>query len=259
LQLSTDGKIYTAGKTSAASTTAGVFLGHDGGSNYDFAVGNATNSIIWDGSAGTLVIKGNLTGSSGTFAGNLESAGYVKASGGLFDIDITAAVNGSPSTGSFSGVVGRTATAFGVIGKASSSGTGVSGSSVTGVGVSGVSPGFGNPANSNCFGGLFSGTTGLKAFADATTGEGITVTQGNLLLGSPTNTGISNLIIKEGTPGSRLDNQMILYGALSSDADTTFGIITEQGVVSGTGAFTGILQIRIVWNGAEYWLPLQAV
>jgi hypothetical protein len=60
LQLSTNGKIYTAGKTSAASATAGVFLGHDGGTNYDFAVGDGTKSMIYDGSAGTLTIKGDL-------------------------------------------------------------------------------------------------------------------------------------------------------------------------------------------------------
>jgi hypothetical protein len=81
----------------------------------------------------------------------------------------------------------------------------------------------------------------------------------NLVIGNATNTGNSNLVIKEGVAGSRLDNQMIVYGALSTDADTTLGIITEQDVVAGTGAFAGILQIRIVWNGAEYWLPLQAV
>jgi hypothetical protein len=60
LQLSTDGKIYTAGKTSAASTTAGVFMGHDGASSYDFAVGDATNSIVYDGSAGTFTITGEV-------------------------------------------------------------------------------------------------------------------------------------------------------------------------------------------------------
>jgi hypothetical protein len=60
LILSTAGKIYTAGKTSAASTTAGVFLGHDGGSSYDFAVGDATRSIVYDGSAGTFTITGEV-------------------------------------------------------------------------------------------------------------------------------------------------------------------------------------------------------
>jgi hypothetical protein len=60
LVLTTAGKLYTSGKTSAASTTAGVFLGHDGGSNYDFAVGDGTKSIVWDGSAGTFTITGEV-------------------------------------------------------------------------------------------------------------------------------------------------------------------------------------------------------
>ena len=60
LVLSTAGKLYTAGKTSASSTTAGVFLGHDGGSSYDFAVGDATRSIVYDGSAGTFTITGEV-------------------------------------------------------------------------------------------------------------------------------------------------------------------------------------------------------
>ena len=60
LVLTTAGKLYTSGKTSAASTTAGVFLGHDGGSSYDFAVGDATRSIVYDGSAGTFTITGEV-------------------------------------------------------------------------------------------------------------------------------------------------------------------------------------------------------
>jgi len=63
LILSTAGKLYTAGKTSIASSTAGVFLGHDGGSNYDLAVGNSTRNIKWDGSAGTLEVNGTVVGS----------------------------------------------------------------------------------------------------------------------------------------------------------------------------------------------------
>jgi predicted phage tail protein len=60
LVLTTNGKLYTDGKTSAASAAGGVFLGHDGASNYDFAVGDSTNSIVWDGSAGTFTITGEV-------------------------------------------------------------------------------------------------------------------------------------------------------------------------------------------------------
>ena len=58
--LSSNGKIYTQGKTSAFSSTKGVFLGHDGGSNYDFAVGDGTKFIRYDGSANTLTLGGTL-------------------------------------------------------------------------------------------------------------------------------------------------------------------------------------------------------
>jgi hypothetical protein len=61
LIIGTGGKIRQ-GKTSASSTTAGFWLGHDGASNYDFHIGNASSSLWWDGSAGTLNINGILGG-----------------------------------------------------------------------------------------------------------------------------------------------------------------------------------------------------
>jgi hypothetical protein len=234
LQLSTDGKIYTAGKTSAASTTAGVFLGHDGGSNYDFAVGDGTKSIVWDGSAGTFVIT-NV---------NLATNGQVSATGTTSSAEGNACIVGASATSGVRGGVFIATDTSGAVG-VSTSGPGLYGKTA---GTSTSAPGV-----------LASSGSGGYALATETGSIIINSATSNMIIGTATNTGNNNLVIKEGVAGSRLDNQMIVYGALSTDADTTLGIITEQGVVAGTGAFAGILQIRIVWNGAEYWLPLQAV
>jgi hypothetical protein len=234
LQLSTDGKIYTAGKTSAASTTAGVFLGHDGGSNYDFAVGDGTKSIVWDGSAGTFVIT-NV---------NLATNGQVSATGTTSSAEGNACIVGASATSGVRGGVFIATNTAGAVG-VSTSGPGLYGKTAD---TSASAPGV-----------LASSGSGGYALATETGSIIINSATSNMIIGTATNTGNNNLVIKEGVAGSRLDNQMIVYGALSTDSDTTLGIITEQGVVSGTGAFAGILQIRIVWNGAEYWLPLQAV
>jgi hypothetical protein len=74
LILGTSGKIYTTGKTSAASTTAGIFLGHDGGSSYDFAVGDSTKSIVWDGSVGSLIVTGDIIATSNVQANAITNA-----------------------------------------------------------------------------------------------------------------------------------------------------------------------------------------
>jgi hypothetical protein len=232
LQLSTDGKIYTAGKTSAASTTAGVFLGHDGGSNYDFSVGDGTKSIVWDGSAGTFTVT-NVNISTN---GQLISTGSVASSGG------NGAVVGAPTN---TGV-------FGVIGVATSTHTvpalgGYSTSTSTAaVGVFGQTTVNGIAAVSGLAGAFASGGLAGKFTGNVTVGE------------DPTNTGIYNIIIKEGVVGSRLDNQFQIYGQLSADNDTTLGLVLEQGVESGTGSFAGLSQLRIHINGVAYKLPLEA-
>jgi hypothetical protein len=256
LQLSTNGKIYTAGKTSAASATKGVFLGHDGGSDYDFAVGDGTKSIVWDGSAGTFTVT-NV---------DITTTGKVQATGGFLFDGISASIHGVPTAPGTKGVYGNGLASDGVFGTSSASsgvhgqGTGTGASAVRGQAT--VTAAIGGDF-SNIWGGTALNVLGSSTFTggDITTADSIVMTGAtkNLVIGNATNTGNSNLVIKEGVAGSRLDNQMIVYGALSTDADTTLGIITEQDVVAGTGAFAGILQIRIVWNGAEYWLPLQAV
>ena len=106
---------------------------------------------------------------------------------------------------------------------------------------------------------LSAGKTSLSStllVADAVT---MTSATANMSVGNATLTGNANICIKEGAVGTRLDNQIQIYGQLSGDADTTLGIVTEQDVVAGTGAFTGINQVKIHWNGVAYWLPLQTV
>jgi hypothetical protein len=232
LQLSTNGKIYTAGKTSAASTTAGVFLGHDGGSNYDFAVGDGTKSIVWDGSAGTFTIT-NVNISTN---GQLISTGSAASSGG------NGAVVGAPTNTGVLGVIGvatSTHTVPALGGYSTSTNTAA-------VGMLGQTTVLGVAAVSGIAGAYASGGLAGKFSGNVTVGE------------DPTNTGIYNLIIKEGVVGSRLDNQFQIYGQLSADSDTTLGLVLEQGVEAGTGSFAGLSQLRIHINGVAYKLPLEA-
>jgi hypothetical protein len=78
-----------------------------------------------------------------------------------------------------------------------------------------------------------------------------------MIIGTATNTGNNNLVIKEGVVGSRLDNQILIYGALSDDADTTLGLVTEQAVVANSD--TSNVKLKIYINGAAYWLQLREV
>jgi hypothetical protein len=49
------------GKTSASDTTSGFWLGYDGSSGYDFHIGDATSSLWWDQSAGSLRMNGDVS------------------------------------------------------------------------------------------------------------------------------------------------------------------------------------------------------
>ena len=85
ITLSGGGAIKSTGKDNAADSTGGFFLGHDGSSSYDFAIGDGTNSLIWDGSAATLVITGAVTSTSGTIGGwTLASSTLSSGSGSSF-------------------------------------------------------------------------------------------------------------------------------------------------------------------------------
>lgn len=79
-----------------------------------------------------------------------------------------------------------------------------------------------------------------------------------MIVGTATNTGANNLVIKEGSAGARLNDQLLIYGQLSADNETTLGLVVEQDVEAGTGSFTGLVQLRIHINGVAYKLPLEA-
>ena len=67
------------GKANSAATTNGLWLGTDGGSAYDFHIGDATNYLWWDGSEGTLSVNGEVRGTvlfDGGFVA-LDDAGAV--------------------------------------------------------------------------------------------------------------------------------------------------------------------------------------
>ncbi len=71
-------------------------------------------------------------------------------------------------------------------------------------------------------------------------------------------TGKNTLIFKEGTAGSLVANEWHLYGALSSDAKTTLGFVSEQ-TVAAIGTFTPSHKLKIVHNAVEYEIQLDAV
>jgi hypothetical protein len=244
LQLSTSGKIYTAGKTSAASTTAGIFLGWDTDA-YKFSVGDATKNMTWNGT--TL-----------TFTGDLETAGKVKAIGKTAVGAGFAAIVAEPTEDLVNGVYAKTVfSASAISGENLVSGHAIIGltDGTFGAGVLGISNGsalYGVIANN------VAGGPALQATTSTATGVAIRAEVGNAIIGTATNTGTSNLIISEGAPGSRLNDQMIIYGQLSADSQTTFGLIVEQDVEAGTGSFAGLVQLRIHINGAAYKLPLEA-
>lgn len=68
--LTSDSKIYSAGKTSYNSSTAGWYLGRDTVNSvlqYTFGIGNNNNYMRWNGS--TLQMKGEISATSGTIGG----------------------------------------------------------------------------------------------------------------------------------------------------------------------------------------------
>ena len=70
ITIGTGGAIKSSGKDSLADTTNGFFLGtSDGGSSYDFAIGDGTKSLKWDGSASTLEVTGTVTATAGEIGG----------------------------------------------------------------------------------------------------------------------------------------------------------------------------------------------
>ena len=247
LILDTNGKLHTSGKTTAASTTAGVFLGYDGAA-YKLTVGDATKNMKWDGS--TL-----------SFSGDMVTSGQVKSTGSTAEGTETASIVAAPTVALVNGVYAKTTfNSSAVFGENTGGGSGILGTTTGsgGFGVYGLSGAvalYGVYAFNSAGGPAFRSNGKAEFDGDI---QMLTATS-NLVIGNATTTGNSNLVIKEGVIGSRLDNQIQIYGHLSDDSDTTLGLVTEQSVVAGTGAFVGISQIKIYVNGVAYWLPLQAV
>ena len=122
LEVNTSGKIYSTGKTDYADADAGFFLGYSSGA-YKFDIGSSSKHLRWDGS--NLVIKGTLTGSTGTFGDatlsttgltisgttssiNLGSGNFIATGAGAVtakDLTLTGSVSGGLSSGSGTSLV----------------------------------------------------------------------------------------------------------------------------------------------------------
>lgn len=75
-----------AGKTSATSTNAGYFMGFTGSTPY-FHVGNASRSMVWDGS--NLGINGDIIASGNIVAGGITRAATTASSSDSYEISAT--------------------------------------------------------------------------------------------------------------------------------------------------------------------------
>ena len=129
--------------TGVAVTSAGI-VGRNG-SGITFAIDTSGNATF----------KGDITGASGTFAGNLSTNGYVKANGQISSSDGVASIVGNESGVAGKGVVGyagNTTLGFGIYGVSPSISV-FMGAGVTGLGRAG------NPA---VWGRSFDGSPGVK-------------------------------------------------------------------------------------------------
>lgn len=79
----------------------------------------------------------------------------------------------------------------------------------------------------------------------------------SLVIGNATATGQNTIVINEGSAGGQRANEFHFYGALSTDATTTLGIVSEQAVTTGTSP-SATHRVPVVWNTGEYWLYLEA-
>ncbi len=201
------------------------------------------NTFVLDGTTGNATFAGALSAATGSFSGDLITSGQVSATGTTSSAEGTACIVGASATSGVRGGVFIATNTSGVIG-ASSSGAGVYGKTAsTSVNTPGV---------------LGSSGAGGIAIATEVGSMQINSFNSNMIIGTATNTGNNNLVIKEGTAGSRLNDQMLIYGQLSASSKTTFGLVVEQDVEAGTGSFAGLVQLRIHINGAAYKLPLEA-
>lgn len=284
------------GGTGVAITEFGIIGASSGSATFtiEAATGDATFAGELSAASGTF--SGTLSAVDGTFEGDINTSGQVLATGSTTEGGIDSAIVGRG--GSNVGLYGTTSTDNGVIGLATGSGgAGVQGIA-TNSGEIGVWARGGDtalkiestaPSKAIIFDGLL-GTKSLiegsATFEDAIEFEStVTLTSGNLdltgsnrirvdrsaefctdetgadssiILGSGSPSGQNTLLIQEGLAPEAVEGQLGIYGHNYS-GDTTLGLVTEEAVVSGTGAFAGINQIVIAINGTLWNLPLQAV
>lgn len=140
ITIATDG---SSSGTGVAVTSAGI-VGRNG-SGITFAIDTSGNATF----------KGDITGASGTFAGNLSTNGYVKANGQISSADGVASIVGNESGVAVKGVVGY------------------AGNTTLGSGIYGVSPsisafmsagvtGLGRAGNPAVLGRSFDGSPGVR-------------------------------------------------------------------------------------------------
>lgn len=140
ITIATDG---SSSGTGVAVTSAGI-VGRNG-SGITFAIDTSGNATF----------KGDITGASGTFAGNLSTNGYVKANGQISSADGVASIVGNESGVAVKGVVGY------------------AGNTTLGSGIYGVSPsisafmsagvtGLGRAGNPAVWGRSFDGSPGVR-------------------------------------------------------------------------------------------------
>ena len=140
ITIATDG---SSSGTGVAVTSAGI-VGRNG-SGITFAIDTSGNATF----------KGDITGASGTFAGNLSTNGYVKANGQISSTDGVASIVGNESGVANKGVVGY------------------AGNTTLGSGIYGVSPsisafmsagvtGLGRAGNPSVWGRSFDGSPGVR-------------------------------------------------------------------------------------------------
>jgi hypothetical protein len=99
-----DGGAIYVGKANSDATTAGIWIGTDGSSGYDLHIGDASSSVKWDGSAGSLVVTGTL---------NIANPGDIDAS--TITNDENWSANGATIDGSGNIVGGISMTGSGTI------------------------------------------------------------------------------------------------------------------------------------------------
>lgn len=250
VNITTDGKIYTTGKTYGTST-AGYILDYNAGTpRMEFSNATRTNYLQWDGSA--LSIKGDLVSATGTFTGAL-SGGTISIGSGesIFKADSNGIYLGSATfaTAEFS------VTPAGVL-KAES---GTVGGVTLGVGKMHIGPGVFDDAGTSFYvdsTGKFSLKDQLVWTPSTSTLElrgGITATSGTFTGNIFMDSALGSLYSTSGTlsgSGSAAVLPVGSDGYILNSAGLTFydnGVSTTS-IVSATGAFTTISASIGTWS-----------